>query len=89
MKQETYTELEKIIVKGAKDDYLTFEVFSGMIGILLVLGLVSSWGNIPMMILFAVGITVFVQCYLPLDVTMQERTRKKQALADEIKKDVN
>jgi hypothetical protein len=88
MKQETYTEIEKIIVKGAKDDYFFFDVMCGVVGILLVYMLVSNWGNVPMMMLVSVGIIVFAIVYIPYDAKMQDKLKARQQLADEIKKDV-
>ena len=88
MKQETYNELEKIIVKGAYADYLIFELMCGAIGFLLVFALFSSWGNIPAMVICVTGIIVFVIAYLPTDLVMQAKVKARKELMDEIKKDV-
>lgn len=88
MKQETYNELEKFVMKSAKDDYFIFEVMSGIGGFLLVFALYSVWGNVLAMLMTATGIIVFVVAYLPSDITMRKKIEEKQAMMDEVKKDV-
>jgi hypothetical protein len=88
MKQETYTELEKIIVKGAKDDYLIFELMCGAIGFLLVFALFSTWGNVPAMLVIANGIIVFILAYLLTDLAMNARIEARKKLMVELKQDV-
>jgi hypothetical protein len=88
MKQETYAELEKIVVKGAKDDYLLFELSSAFIGILLVWALAIFQTNTSMLIVISTGIIVFVIWYLPTDKDTQAKVKARQELMDELKKDV-
>jgi hypothetical protein len=88
MDQETYNELEKIVVKGAKDDYFLFELSSAFIGILLVWAMATFQTNIPMLIVISTGIIIFVMWYIPTDKQTQEKIKARKELMDKIKKDV-
>lgn len=88
MKEDVYKELEKIIVKGAKDDYILFELSCAFLGILLVFAMAMFQTNLAMLIIISTGIIVFAMWYQQADRDMQAKVKARQALADEIKKDV-
>jgi hypothetical protein len=88
MKEDTYKEIEKIVVKGAKDDYLTFEVGCLLLGVLFILALFSLTSNLAALVITATGLIVFVVVYIPLDLVMQAKVRARKELMEEVKKDV-
>ncbi|QLJ53496.1 MAG: hypothetical protein Sv326_1321 (plasmid) [Candidatus Fermentimicrarchaeum limneticum] len=83
-----YEELEKIVVKGAKDDYLFFEVGMLAVGAMLVIGLFSAIPDMPALVITATGLIIFVVVYMPLDVTMQAKVKARKDMMEELKKDV-
>jgi Skp family chaperone for outer membrane proteins len=88
MNEATWNELNRIVGKGAKDDYAIFELSSAFIGIMLVFAMAIFQTNIPMMIIIATGVIVFVIWYQQADRDMQAKVKARQELMDEVKKDV-
>lgn len=88
MKQEIYNELEKIVVGNQKEGYFIFELLCCMMGVLLVLGLFSVWGDVPMMIAMSLAIIIFVIRYLSIDSSMIRKTERRKQIMEELKKEV-
>jgi uncharacterized membrane protein (DUF106 family) len=88
MRKEVYDELERIVVKGAKEDYFFFEIGAGAVGIFLTLAMFLLTSNLPALVITATGLTIFVIAYIPYDKQMQEKLQKRKDMMEELKKEV-